>query len=126
MRPALATFAQDMENRLRANDYKGGWQNEPVHLLLAGAIEEVGEVLDALDGQQANPTFHAASRMLAHAAAELRQFGPFLKVGLKKLGYETNSEHPVLESADAANFLMMVADRTRGLQPFGSEAGVKP
>jgi NTP pyrophosphatase (non-canonical NTP hydrolase) len=73
LRPAVRDFAAAMEDQLRANDYKPGWQkDDPLDLLLR-LREEVVELDNAIDAG-ADP-----SEVLE-------------------------------ESADIANFAMMIAD----------------
>jgi hypothetical protein len=52
LRPSLAMFAAEMENRLRANDHKAGWWDCPDEPLVAKLMEEVAELLAALAGKE--------------------------------------------------------------------------
>lgn len=44
LRSEVARFAQDMERVLRANDHKGGWQNETTGYLSKRLHQEVHEL----------------------------------------------------------------------------------
>lgn len=48
VRPAVAAFAAAMEERLKANDHKGGWRGCNVGYLLGKLDEEVCELIEAL------------------------------------------------------------------------------
>ncbi|MBN2257841.1 MAG: hypothetical protein JW704_08450, partial [Anaerolineaceae bacterium] len=48
IRPALLKFAELMEEKLRANDHKGGWDDETTTYLFKRLKEEVGELEEAL------------------------------------------------------------------------------
>ena len=52
-RESVLRFAQMMEERLAANDHKGGWANETPDWLAARIVEECGELLGALAQNQA-------------------------------------------------------------------------
>lgn len=80
-RPEVLAFALAMEERLRANDHKGGWKQERLQYLLDSAREEVEEVESAARSQR-----------------------PMVDIAR--------------ESADAANYLMMIADNSGGLSHF--------
>ena len=79
LRPEVLRFAEAMELRLRANDWKGGWNHEMPQSLLNRARDEVQELDDVVDeicGMGLSPERIAAVWS---------------------------------EAGDAANFLMMVA-----------------
>ena len=86
LRPAVARFAELMEAKLRANDHKGGWHDDPPEELLLRAYEELGE-------------FHVAF------ARRFKQKGDAFetRAGLAR------------EAADAANMLMMTLDQCGAL-----------
>ncbi len=44
LRPEVLAFALAIEDRLRANDHKGGWQDESVHYLVGRMRQEFLEV----------------------------------------------------------------------------------
>jgi NTP pyrophosphatase (non-canonical NTP hydrolase) len=48
LRPQVAEFAQEMERKLRENDYKGGWDVCSMTYLVRRLSEEVAELKDAL------------------------------------------------------------------------------
>jgi len=70
LRPEVQAFALAMEERLKANDHKGGWKNESPDWLIRRMRQEFSELEMAID-------------------------------------YQKNIRH---ESADVANFAMMIAD----------------
>ena len=108
-RPEVERFADLMEAQLRANDHKGGWQDCAPHLLLMRMIEETSELLQELEpSRNAAPAFYAAGAMLNAAANELRPYGRFLEC-------KATPERLRRESADVANFAMMLVDRYGGL-----------
>jgi hypothetical protein len=47
VREPVSWFARQMETRLKANDHKGGWENDPVDYLLARIEQEATEVFHA-------------------------------------------------------------------------------
>jgi DNA-directed RNA polymerase subunit RPC12/RpoP len=83
IRPAVMRFAQLMEKKLRANDYKEGWEKCPDESLMRLLRDEVEELEEALHiscphcGQKMTPAF---------------------------------GENVLSETADVANFAMMIAD----------------
>jgi len=48
LRTQVEWFAKRMENKLAANDHKGGWQGEPVYYFLERIDQELNELQDAL------------------------------------------------------------------------------
>jgi hypothetical protein len=48
LRPAVRKFAIAMEERLKANDYKGGWDNCSAQYLMNGLLEELAELSAAI------------------------------------------------------------------------------
>lgn len=80
VRESVKWFAEQMENKLKENDKKGGWDNCNIYWLIQRIKEETGELLKAVD-------LH------------------------RDLG--ASKEHIIQESADVANFAMMVADIAR-------------
>ena len=83
LRPEVQTFAMAMEDRLRANDHKGGWDNEFPQRLIERCREELGELDVAID--------------------EIRANGP----------NEERLASVLMEAADVGNFAMMVEDVVR-------------
>ena len=55
MRQELKEFAQAMEEKLKANDYKGGWDKDSIQWLFARLVEEVGELAMALNDEKYTP-----------------------------------------------------------------------
>lgn len=108
-RPEVEKFADLMEERLRVNDHKGGWNECAPHWLLMRMLEEAAEVLQELEpGKNARPAFYAAEAMLKAAANELRPYGKYLEC-------KATPERLRREAADVANFAMMLVDRYGGL-----------
>ena len=52
MRQELKEFAQAMEEKLKANEYKGGWDKDSLQWLFARLVEEVGELAMALNDEK--------------------------------------------------------------------------
>ena len=106
LRPEVQWFAEQMERKLRANDHKGGWQDDTELALLIRLLEETSEVLAKLrTWRGARAHLKKASALLIDAAIELdeaRGFG----AAKPKRGY-------IGELADVANFAMMLADNAR-------------
>lgn len=82
-RPEVRWFARKMEERLRANDHKGGWNNCDTEWLLGRLNEEVEELESEFDRKERSG--HAILR----------------------------PESIAREAADVANFAMMIADNNR-------------
>ncbi len=103
-RPEVVAFADAMEAKLRANDHKGGWQEDAPHELLRRLIEETAEVVRVMRPEKGSQDFHAAAAMLDAAADMLRRWGP---------GLRTSADQDAVrgECADVGNFALMVADR---------------
>jgi NTP pyrophosphatase (non-canonical NTP hydrolase) len=97
LRPVVVSFAEQMEKKLRENDHKGGWDDEPVGWLLRRLGQEVTELRRAMKRL-------AATR---HATYDQR--------GSAKLA--AHRKEVVRESADVANFAMMIADVLGALKP---------
>jgi hypothetical protein len=103
LRPEVQAFAQLMEQKLRANDHKGGWKKEPPHFLVARACEEMAELVSTLSPDpKALETFAVARWQLHFAAQALTQYGEYLRVD--------GSDKTAAEGADVANFAMMLLD----------------
>ncbi len=95
LRPAVRRFAEDMEKRLKENDWKGGWRNMTKTDLLDHLWKEFGELVYAITQIDC-------------------QYSPITNVGdeFKKVDKEYY-EQVVCEAADVANFAMMIADQHR-------------
>lgn len=46
LRPEVAAFAQLMEQKLRENDHKGGWADDPASALVERVVEEAAELAE--------------------------------------------------------------------------------
>jgi len=86
LRPQVAAFAQAMERKLRANDHKGGWDDEDPEWLMDRLKEEVAELEAAITTRDGGPLSGRAQR-------------------------RTRSE-----ASDVANFAMMISDVCGGLR----------
>ena len=91
VRTEVRAFAREMEDRLRANDYKGGWKSEFPQWLIARIRDELEELNAAVDRIRAN--------------------------GLESDLVE-NVWH---EAADVGNFAMMVADAATQHRPIDGD-----
>ncbi len=87
VRYQVAAFALLMERELRANDHKGGWDQEDTSWLLDRLREEVQELCDADPNQARYP------------------YGLDIIRATKERALRVESE-----AADVANFAMMIAD----------------
>src|SRR6185295_15949032 len=92
LRPEVAAFAQEMERKLRANDWKGGWKDNDVRGLMARVVEELAEVIPTV-GQ--DPT---AVELLELVSAKLEDMLPRRR--------KMSPRRVLEESADVANMLM--------------------
>jgi hypothetical protein len=96
LRPEVAAFARLMEQKLRENDHKGGWDQESKHWLLGRLKEETSELDNAI-----------------------------CDWACTKIGSQGEREATVVvgrEAADVANFAMMIADRCGSLRAAVSPA----
>lgn len=122
LRPQVATFARGMERKLRANDHKGGWENESAQYLLSRLCEEVSELLELYDVDSTEPdkvgpreAFAIAVSYTRYAADALRRLKGTLPGRVRaKAGVES-------EAADVANFAMMIADVCGTIAPPAAE-----
>lgn len=87
-REALAWFAGEMERQLRENDAKPGWEMDSLRLLCGRVDDEIRELQRAL----ADPV-NNLSAPRNYSTEDLQRI--------------------VAESADVANFAMMIADNAR-------------
>jgi NTP pyrophosphatase (non-canonical NTP hydrolase) len=87
LRPEVLVFAQAMERQLRANDEKGGWDQETLSWLFGSLQEEVEELQEVLGLGKCTP-------------CRCGSFPPS----------KVNPAAVVREAADVANFAMMLAD----------------
>lgn len=49
VRESVRWFAEKMEEKLKKNDHKGGWDNCDIHWLIQRIKEETNELLDAVN-----------------------------------------------------------------------------
>lgn len=74
VRPEVAWFGELMEEKLRTNDYKGGWKECSLLWLLAKLSEEIGELSERImglytpDGQILRGDYHDAQLIEREAA----------------------------------------------------------
>lgn len=52
MRNSVSWFAARMERKLQANDYKGGWQNMHIDVLMDSLLHEVHELQLAIESRE--------------------------------------------------------------------------
>lgn len=89
LRPEVQRFAELMELKLRANEHKGGWEEDEAHALIERAREEIKELEEAV-------TSEAYAYVTGRSTPAMRR---------------TIAD----EAAAVANFMLMVADVCRGL-----------
>lgn len=71
-RKEVRQFAKLMERILKENDYKGSWQDEPMHYLTSRLVEEVGELLRAIsEGHE--------DKVVAKEAADVANFAMMIE-----------------------------------------------
>lgn len=102
LRPEVRAFAEAMERKLRANDWKGGWKNDYASSLFIRVIEELIELVPLViddDEKAVIVLLEAVADRLEHTSS--REGSPRRVLG---------------EAADVANMIMMVAD-VRGALP---------
>lgn len=95
LRPAVAAFAQLMEEQLRRNDHKGGWSEcsyTYLQMRMGEEIEELGEAITSV--VYARPM---------EDRGDVPMFRKVLALGK--------------EAADVANFALMIADNAGALEP---------
>jgi hypothetical protein len=93
LRPALAEFATGMEQLLRKNDAKGGWENETLLYLTSRFNNKAKSAMDAVDYVR----HYSESNVSIDVAIE--------------------------DVTHAANYLMMIADNLRRMKQEGSDDG---
>ena len=89
-------FSKIMEQKLRKNDYKGGWGGEDVSWLFSRAGEELEELRQVLKKSDC------------------------IDCNIPDVGYE---DEIIFEAADVANLMMMIADRV-STKPYGQPLGL--
>ena len=102
IREEVMWFAEQMERKLRDNDYKGGWQKCTIGYLRRSMENETQELQRAVI---------ALWVFIENGYAKsLRGNGKFVDVTVGKLARQT-----IKEATDVANFAMMIADNVRRL-----------
>ena len=89
VRREVVWFAEEMEMRLKANDYKGGWKDCSPMWLLNRLKEEVRELEDELKSQYG---------FICHCC------------GHKQEPRKNEAQDIIREASDVANYAMMIAD----------------
>lgn len=72
LRPEVQRFALAMEERLKANDHKGGWENCTTSYLWRRLVEESGELEEELAKDLTD------GRVVLHEAADVANFAMML------------------------------------------------
>jgi NTP pyrophosphatase (non-canonical NTP hydrolase) len=111
MRNELKTFAALQEAVLRSHDDKKGrasWKNDTPQALLSRLVEEFGEVITHLCGQD-----HVADFLIASLRDHIEESGVSL---------DYNPTEFRKELADVGNFCMMLHDVAPGIDPRHSDA----
>lgn len=67
VRPEVQWFAERMEERLKANEWKGGWQGLNFLYLLALLMEEMGELARAVLEEPADEVIHECADVASFA-----------------------------------------------------------
>ena len=83
VRPQVLWFAQQMEAKLKANDHKGGWENESIHSLIGRLGQEWRELYDALF-----PPWKRDPERVAEEAADVANFAMMIADVVRKTGPE--------------------------------------
>ena len=114
LRPSVQAFAVEMEQKLRENDYKGGWDDcEPSHLL-GRLLNEVAELVVVMIGNG------KASMIIGNVINTLSE--QIIRDNRDELKVRTDTprDHiqygmsfPKNEAVDVANFAMMIADNAK-------------
>lgn len=132
MRAAVLAFARLMEEQLQANDWKGGWQDDCPTALLRRLREETDELSREIDAagdrvwRDWDPAAHAASA-LPHRQV-IVSFVPgrgWFCADIhtpKRFNPDVEAKRRIgKESADVANFAMMIADVSGALSTEQAE-----
>ena len=94
LRPIVKWFAEQMELQLRANDWKGGWDDCPLAYLNGRLREETVELKWAIF-----PPSEADREQVAHEAADVANFAMMIadivdRRGLSRLEGQPSPERP--------------------------------
>ena len=82
LRPELQWFAEQMELRLRANDYKGGWEASPLAYLNGRLREEMNEL-----DREVFPLSEADPKRVTHEAADVANFAMMIADRARRQGH---------------------------------------
>lgn len=77
LREEVRQFGELMEERLRENDHKGGWQDESAGWLLGRLLQEVRE-LEIVLSQRVSLDPDVFKQLVAHEAADVANFAMFI------------------------------------------------
>lgn len=77
-RPQVTWFAELMEERLKENDHKGGWDRESLWVLYRRLLEEAGEVAEVMSG-------HGNSNLLKELA-DVANFAMMIAGNIRERG----------------------------------------
>jgi NTP pyrophosphatase (non-canonical NTP hydrolase) len=83
VRQEVIEFAQVMEEKLKANDYKGGWEGCSVDFLTYRMREEVVELFDALRIHHQNPSEFSV-KLVEDECADIANFALMVQDLVKK------------------------------------------
>jgi NTP pyrophosphatase (non-canonical NTP hydrolase) len=84
MREQVKWFAEQMENKLKANDHKGGWDNCNVYWLWHRIQDESGELLTAINLYR---DLGADKNNIIEKAANVANFAMMIADIVRKLDY---------------------------------------
>jgi NTP pyrophosphatase (non-canonical NTP hydrolase) len=84
MREQVKWFAEQMENKLKENDHKGGWDNCNVYWLWQRLQDESGELLTAINLYR---DLGADKNNIIKEAADVANFAMMIADIVRKLDY---------------------------------------
>lgn len=121
MRAPLAIFSQAMEQQLRANDHKGGWETCGdwwLQTRVDQKADTIGQLL--VDLQEINSNIAMLRKQSAGFTGTLEE-GQQLDAGFARLAQKEQQTRTELTRlcADAANYLMMIASNYGRNLPVG-------
>lgn len=100
MRPCVAAFAEQMEQKLRINDHKGGWTSE-------SNFDKLGNI----------------KYLLRRIKQEVDELERAIENALTFTNDDQWRDKITKEAADVGNFSMMIADAVGGLREDGKSYG---
>ncbi len=77
-RPKVLAFARAMEEKLRKNEHKGGWEGEDPYDLLARIVDETDELDTALEAHLGDKCNEETTRKVLSEAADVANFCLFV------------------------------------------------